>query len=95
MGTCLIITSWYHSTELVFLLIFFSSFSFIVFISSSIANSSVKNLIREDKIPQITSIMEINKKLGMVTMKAAIMDLLDRGVISEEVARDNLIGLDV
>ena len=60
-----------------------------------IANSSVKNLIREDKIPQINSIMEINKKIGMVTMKNAIMELLDKGVISEDVARDNLVGLDV
>lgn len=55
-----------------------------------IANSSIRNLIREDKIPQINSIIELNKKTGMCLMKDSINDLLLRGVISQEVADESL-----
>ncbi|MDX2083007.1 MAG: type IV pilus twitching motility protein PilT [Rickettsiales bacterium] len=53
-----------------------------------IANSSIRNLIREDKIPQINSIMELGKKAGMCTMKDSINELLERGFISTEVAQE-------
>jgi len=56
-----------------------------------VANSSIRNLIREDKIPQINSIIEISKKNGMRLMKDSVKELLSRGVISEEIAREALI----
>ncbi len=49
-----------------------------------LANPSIRNLIREDKIPQIQSIMEINKKHGMITLKDSINDLIERGIITKE-----------
>lgn len=49
-----------------------------------IANPSIKNLIREDKVPQIHSIMELGKKNGMMTMKESIEDLVDKKIISNE-----------
>lgn len=55
-----------------------------------IANSSIRNLIREDKIPQINSIMELSKKIGMCQMKDSINDLLAKGFISPEVAEESL-----
>jgi len=55
-----------------------------------IANSSIRNLIREDKIPQINSIIELSKKSGMCLMKDSINDLLIRGMISKEIAEDAL-----
>ena len=55
-----------------------------------IANTSIRNLIREDKIPQINSIIEISKRSGMTSMKDSINDLLARGVIEEEIAKEAL-----
>ncbi len=57
-----------------------------------LANSSVRNLIREDKIPQINSIIELNKKSGMCLMKDSIAELRNREIISPEIAEDFLRG---
>jgi twitching motility protein PilT len=56
-----------------------------------IANSSIRNLIREDQIPQINSIIELGKKNGMCLMKDSITDLLTKGVISQEIADEALL----
>lgn len=50
------------------------------------ANSAVKNLIREAKLHQITTIIQTNKKLGMMTMDDAIYDLYLRRQIDAEKA---------
>lgn len=57
-----------------------------------IANSSIRNLIREDKIPQINSIIELGKKNGMCLMKDSINELLLKGMISKETAEEALLG---
>jgi twitching motility protein PilT len=49
-----------------------------------IANSAVRNLIRESKTYQITSMMQTGKKYGMQLLDDAIMDLYTRGWISSE-----------
>ncbi len=51
-----------------------------------LSNPSVRNLIREDKVMQIQSIMELNKKQGMLTLKDSITDLSQKGIISPETA---------
>ncbi len=56
-----------------------------------IANSSIRNLIREDKIPQMNSIIELSKKSGMCLMKDSINDLVIKGIISKQVADEALI----
>jgi twitching motility protein PilT len=50
------------------------------------ANSAVKNLIREAKLHQITTIIQTNKKQGMMTMDDAIYDLYLRRQIDAEKA---------
>jgi twitching motility protein PilT len=55
------------------------------------ANSSIRNLIREDKIPQINSIIELNKKNGMCLLKDSINELLIKGFISAETAEEALL----
>lgn len=55
-----------------------------------IANASIRNLIREDKIPQINSIIELNKKTGMCLMKDSINELLAKDFITKEVADEAL-----
>jgi twitching motility protein PilT len=52
---------------------------------------AVRNLIRENKIPQITSMMQTGSKFGMKTMKESIMALLNSGTVSEEDARSLLM----
>jgi twitching motility protein PilT len=56
-----------------------------------LATPAVRNLIRENKIPQIVSIMQTNTKIGMRTMKDSITSLLLAGVIDEEEAKKLLL----
>ncbi len=51
---------------------------------------AVRNLIREGKVPQLYSLIQIGSKIGMKTMKDSVMDLYSQGVISEQIARSAL-----
>jgi twitching motility protein PilT len=53
-------------------------------------NSAVGNLIREGKSHQIYSIMETHSKDGMLTLDASIKQLYLRGIISYDVALNNV-----
>ena len=46
-----------------------------------IANSAVRNLIREDKIPQIYSVIQTSDKLGMHTLEQNLDELVQKGLI--------------
>lgn len=48
---------------------------------------AIRNLIREGKIPQIYSLMQMGSKMGMCMMKDAVYALLNNGIISQEEAR--------
>ena len=50
------------------------------------ANHAVRNLIREGKSHQLTSVMQTNRKLGMITMDEAIQQLYYNGSISRDMA---------
>ena len=49
-----------------------------------IANPAVRNLIREGKTHQIPSMIQTGKKYGMLLLDDAIMDLLNKGMVSPE-----------
>lgn len=51
-----------------------------------LANLAIRNLIRESKTFQITSIIQTNKEMGMQTMDDAILDLYSMNKISKEMA---------
>jgi twitching motility protein PilT len=51
---------------------------------------AVRNLIREGKIPQIFSMMQMGQKLGMITMKDSLYRLMNEGKISQETVRSLL-----
>lgn len=52
-----------------------------------IPNPGIRNLMREDKVHQIYSQMQIGQeKSGMVTMNQSLKKLVDGGLISVEVA---------
>ncbi|NQZ13662.1 MAG: type IV pilus twitching motility protein PilT [Alphaproteobacteria bacterium] len=52
-----------------------------------IGTNAVKNLIRENQIPQMYSMMQTGSRYGMITMEEAINNLLQQGLITEETAR--------
>ena len=49
-----------------------------------VATPAVRNLIRENKTFQIPSAMQVGAKAGMVTMEAALMDLVGKGLVDPE-----------
>jgi twitching motility protein PilT len=51
---------------------------------------AVRNLIREGKIPQLYSLMQMGSKLGMRTMKESIYALVEQNIITEQMAREHL-----
>ena len=56
-----------------------------------LANSSVRNLIHEDKIPQINSIIELSRKNGMLLLKDSLKDLMNNDIITQETAEEELL----
>ena len=52
-----------------------------------IATPAVRNLIREGKIHQIPSAMQVGQKDGMQTMDMALVELVNRGLTSREEAQ--------
>ena len=50
------------------------------------ANNAIKNLIREGKSHQMATVMQTNRKMGMIQMDEAIIQLFYDGLISREMA---------
>ncbi|HCR85726.1 MAG TPA: type IV pili twitching motility protein PilT [Alphaproteobacteria bacterium] len=50
----------------------------------------IRNLIRENKIPQINSMIQIGSKHGMISMKDSVTNLLNENKISSETATNIL-----
>lgn len=55
-----------------------------------LANSAIRNLIRESKLHQVPSMMQIGIKQGMVLMEHSIKRLFEQSYIDEEVAKEYL-----
>ena len=53
-------------------------------------NSAVSNLIREQKIAKIRSVIETHSSEGMISFERSIKDLTNRGMISMETAKNLL-----
>src|SRR5919201_1599080 len=64
-----------------------------------IPDDAVRNLIRQAKVEQIYSVMQTGTSKGMQTMEQSLVELVSRGVISQDVAvsrssrPDQLLGL--
>ncbi len=56
-----------------------------------VGTSAVRNLIRENQIPQMYSMMQTGSRYGMLTMEDAISDLLEGGIIDKDEARRALL----
>lgn len=55
-----------------------------------LATPAVRNLIREGKTHQLPTVIQTNLKLGMQTMDKAIMDLVQKGLVSYDIAKEKL-----
>ncbi|MDX2072821.1 MAG: type IV pilus twitching motility protein PilT [Alphaproteobacteria bacterium] len=56
-----------------------------------LGTSAVRNLIREGKVPQLYSMIQMGSKLGMMSMKDSIYDLMNKKIISPETAKSALM----
>lgn len=53
-----------------------------------VGTSAVRNLIREAKIPQIYSMIQVGQRYGMQTMEEALKQLTEQGLIDTEEAQE-------
>ncbi len=56
-----------------------------------VGTNAVRNLIRENQVPQMYSMIQTGSRYGMVTMADYVESLLEQGVIDAETARGALI----
>ena len=56
-----------------------------------LGSSAIRNLIREAKVPQITSMIQMGSKMGMILMRDSLNKLYENGEISAETLRELLI----
>ncbi len=52
-----------------------------------VGTNAVRNLIRENQVPQLYSMMQTGSRYGMITMEDAIKDLFEAGIIEKSEAR--------
>ncbi len=53
-----------------------------------LGTSAIRNLIREDKVAQMYSAIQTGGSLGMQTLDMCLKDLVTKGLISREHARE-------
>jgi twitching motility protein PilT len=53
-----------------------------------LGTGAIRNLIRKGQVPQMYSTIQMSRKTGMCTMKDSIMELVEKGIITEDTARD-------
>ncbi len=56
-----------------------------------VGTGAVRNLIRENQIPQLYSMIQTGSRFGMITMEDSVKDLLEAGIISKDEARRALL----
>lgn len=52
-----------------------------------VGTNAIRNLIRENQVPQMYSMMQTGSRYGMVTMEDAVQSLLEAGIIDKDEAR--------
>ena len=58
-----------------------------------VGTNAVRNLIRENQIPQMYSMMQTGSRFGMITMQDSIKDLLEGEIIDKDEARQALMSV--
>ena len=52
-----------------------------------VVNTAIRNLIREAKVPQMFSVIQTSRKIGMQTMDQNLEDLVRKNIVTKEEAR--------
>ncbi len=52
-----------------------------------VVNTAIRNLIREAKVPQMYSVIQTSRQIGMQTMDQNLQDLLQKNLVTKENAR--------
>lgn len=60
-----------------------------------VGTPAVRNLIRENKSFQLASVIQASGRLGMKTMEAAVLELLQRGLVSLAEAKERIPGIEL
>jgi twitching motility protein PilT len=60
-----------------------------------VGTPAVRNLIRENKIFQLPSVIQASGRLGMKTMESAVFELLQRGIVSVAEVKERLPNIDL
>jgi len=56
-----------------------------------IGTPAVRNLIRENKVHQLPSTMQTGQSVGMQTLDMALVDLVNKGLVSKEEAQSRTL----
>lgn len=56
-----------------------------------VGTNAVRNLIRENQVPQMFSMMQTGSRYGMITMEDAVKDLFEAGIIDKDEAHRALL----
>lgn len=56
-----------------------------------LANSAIRNLIREAKVPQMYSVLQTSAQQGMQTLDQNLQELVAKGIITKEAARTKAV----
>ena len=56
-----------------------------------VGTNAVRNLIRENQVAQLYSMIQTGSRYGMITMENAVQNLLEQGVVDKEEARRVLL----
>lgn len=56
-----------------------------------VGTNAVRNLIRENQVPQIYSMIQTGSRYGMITMEEYVQNLLSQGIIDRDSAREALM----
>lgn len=56
-----------------------------------LGSPAIRNLIREDKVPQMYSVIQTSNKLGMQTLDQDLQRLVNSQVVSKEIARSKAV----
>lgn len=59
-----------------------------------VGTNAVRNLIRENKIPQMYSMLQTGTRFGMTTMEDSVQDLVDAGIVDKDEASKILKSVD-
>ena len=67
----------------------------VVAFETMVATPAIRNLIREEKIHQIDTVIQTGRKQGMQTMDHSLLELYQNGIISKETLLSQAVNQDI